>query len=203
MKRVRTILFILVIIAAGLSLGLYYLNQYWIHRYDPLITREARAYHLDPDLVWSVVYEETYFQAWKKGKNGEIGLMQVTPIVARAWADDNGMRDLQLQISSDPSSVLLNPERNVQIGCWYLEKFYQDYRDAPGREARMVAAYNAGPGRAADWSRTSEGARPLSEDEFIARIDIPSTKAYVTSVLARYHKIKAGKNGLAQLAIRN
>jgi len=194
-KRVLITLLTLLVLAAAV----YYLNQYWIHRYDSLIASESRTYHLDPDLVWSVVYEETYFRSWKRGKDGEVGLMQVTPLVARTWAADTGMRNLELQMSSDASSVLLNPERNVQIGCWYLEKFSQDYHDLPGREARMIAAYNAGPGRAADWSRTSEGAKPLSEDEFIARIDIPSTKAYVVSVLSRYRKIKSTSSSLATI----
>lgn len=195
MKRVLITLLALLVLAAAV----YYLNQYWIHRYDSLIASEARIYHLDPDLVWSVVYEETYFRSWKRGKDGEVGLMQVTPLVARTWAADTGMRNLELQMSSDASSVLLNPERNVQIGCWYLEKFSQDYHDVPGREARMIAAYNAGPGRVVDWSRPSEGAKPLSEDEFIARIDIASTKAYVVSVLSRYRKIKSTSSSLATI----
>ena len=70
--------------------GLYFLDQYWIHRYDSVIAREAARYHVDPDLVWSIAYEETYFSPWKKGRNGEIGLMQVTPVVAREWAAENG-----------------------------------------------------------------------------------------------------------------
>ena len=85
MKRVAVILIALIIIGCGL----YFLDHYWIHRYDSVIAREAARYHVDPDLVWSIAYEETYFSPWKKGRNGEIGLMQVTPIVAREWAGDN------------------------------------------------------------------------------------------------------------------
>jgi soluble lytic murein transglycosylase-like protein len=59
----------------------------------------------------------------------------------------------------------------------------------------MLAAYNAGPSRAADWNRVETGARPLNEQEFIARIDIASTRAYVTSILERYRRVKsAGPN---------
>ena len=120
------------------------LNQYWIHRYDGLIARQAGIYRLDPDLIWSVIYEETYFSPWKNGKDGEIGLMQVTPAVGRDWATETGMRELERQMATDPSTILRDPEQNIQIGCWYLEKFYEQYRDAPDPEARMVAAYNAG-----------------------------------------------------------
>lgn len=187
----RAILLILIPLILGASV--YFLNQYWIHRYDSLIDRQANIYRLDRDLVWSVIYEETYFSPWKTGKDGEIGLMQVTPAVAREWAAETGMRELERQMASDPHAVLRNPERNVQIGCWYLETANRPFRDLPDPEARMIAAYNAGPSRAAEWNRTAEGAPALSSDEFIKHIDIPSTRAYVTSIMARYRKIKQAR----------
>jgi soluble lytic murein transglycosylase-like protein len=91
---------------------------------------------------------------------------------------------------------LRDPERNVQIGCWYLEKFYEQYRDTPDAEARMVAAYNAGPSRAAEWNRPANGGKALSGEEFIQRIDIPSTRAYVISILERYRKLKGSRSQL-------
>ena len=191
MKRLAIIILITLIVLAG---GLYVLDQYWIHRYDSLIAREAALHHIDPDLVWSIVYEETYFSPWKKGRNGEIGLMQVTPVVAREWAAEGGLAPMEQRTAMSTEILLRDPERNVQIGCWYLEKADQDYRNTPGREARILAAYNAGPSRAAEWSRVESGARPLTEQEFIARIDIPSTRSYVTSILARYHRVKSAKN---------
>ena len=191
MKRLVIIILITLIVLAA---GLYFLDQYWIHRYDSLIEREAALHHIDPDLVWSIVYEETYFSAWKKGRNGEIGLMQVTPVVAREWAAESGLAPMEQRSALSTETLLRDPERNVQIGCWYLEKADQDYRNAPGREARILAAYNAGPSRAAEWSRVESGAPPLTEQEFIARIDIASTRAYVTSILARYHRVKSAKS---------
>lgn len=189
MKRVVVIS--LVILTA--LIGLYFFNQYWIHRYDALIARQAAIYRLDPDLVWSVIYEETYFRPWQLGKDGEIGLMQVTPAVGRDWATETGMREFERQMASDPAVLLRDPERNIQIGCWYLEKFYETYRDVPGAEARMIAAYNAGPTRAAEWNRVDSG-QPLTGPEYINRIDIPSTRAYVISILERYRKLKGAKS---------
>ncbi len=178
------------LIILTLVFSTYFLNQHWIHRYDGLIARQAGIYRLDPDLVWSIIYEETYFSPWKTGKDGEIGLMQVTKAVGREWAAETGMRELERQMASDPSSLLRDPERNIQVGCWYLEKFYEQYRDAPDAEARMIAAYNAGPSRAAEWNRPPQGGKVLSGEEFIQRITIPSTRAYVISILARYRKQK-------------
>jgi len=192
MKRFLIAVFILLTFAAGL----YLFNQYWIHRYDTLIERHASVYRLDPDLVWSVIYEETYFSPWKNGKDGEIGLMQITPAVGRDWAAETGMKELERQMAQDPESLLRDPQRNIQIGSWYLEKIREQYRDAPNPEPRMIAAYNAGPSRAAEWNKAADGGRPLSESEFINNISIPSTKAYVTSILQRYRSLK----GRAQTA---
>ena len=190
----RLIVISLVILSALLTA--YFFNHYWIHRYDAVIERQAAIYRLDPDLVWSVIYEETYFSPWKNGKDGEIGLMQITPAVGRDWASETGMKELERQMAQDPASLLRDPQRNIQIGSWYLEKIREQYRDAPNPEARMIAAYNAGPSRAAEWNKASDGGRPLSESEFINNIDIPSTKAYVTSILQRYRSLK----GRAQTA---
>ena len=189
MKRATLLIFIPLILAASV----YFLNQYWIHRYDALVARQANIYHLDPDLVWSVIYEETYFSPWKHGKDGEVGLMQVTPAVGRDWAAETGMRELEKQMSTDPENLLRDPERNLQIGCWYLEKIYGTFRDLPEPEVRMISAYNAGPSRAAEWNRTAPGTPPLTGEEFVKRIDFPSTRAYVTSIMARYRKLKKAR----------
>ncbi len=188
MKRLA--LFSLVLLLVASAAGLYIFNRYWIHRFDGLIARQASIYQLDPDLVWAIIYEETYFSPWKKGEAGEIGLMQVTPTVAREWAAETGMRELADRMRHDPERELLDPERNIQVGCWYLEKISKAYRDTPGAEARIIAAYNAGPSRAAEWNQTAEGARPLTAEEFVARIDIPSTRAYVSNILERYRQRK-------------
>ncbi len=187
----RLIVVTLIVLTAGV--GAYFFNEYWKHRYDGLVARQAAIYRLDPDLVWSIIYEETYFSPWKNGKDGEIGLMQVTPAVGREWASETGMREFERQMANDPSSLLRDPERNIQIGCWYLEKFYEQYRDVPDAETRMIAGYNAGPGRTAEWNRTADGGKDLTGEEFIKKIDIPSTRAYVISIYERYLKLKGAR----------
>lgn len=193
MKRPTVIIVLLLLLIFLSAVGAYFFNQYWIHRYDALIARHASRYQLDPDLVWSVIYEETYFRPWKIGGDGEIGLMQITPVVAREWAAATGMREFERQVARDPRAVMRDPETNIKVGCWYLWKLYNDYRDLPGTEARMLAGYNAGPSRVTEWSKTGNLEQPLTTEQFIARIDIPSTRAYVTSILARYHKLENSK----------
>ena len=195
MKRVLVV----IILVLTLLIAAYTFNRYWTHRFDSLIARQAAIYRVDPDLVWSIIYEETYFSPWKNGKDGEIGLMQVMPAVGREWASETGMRELQNQMNSDPQSILRDPERNIQIGCWYLEKIYEQFQDKPEVEVRMIAAYNAGPSRAVEWSRPDPPGNSQSGAEFINRIDIPSTRAYVISIMQRYRQLKNARTSSAVL----
>ncbi|HZI61468.1 MAG TPA: transglycosylase SLT domain-containing protein [Pyrinomonadaceae bacterium] len=189
MKRALVVAGIITLTLIGSA---FLFNNYWTHRFDAMIARQAAIYRVDPDLVWSIIYEETYFSPWKKGQDGEIGLMQVTPTVGREWATETGMRELERQMATDPESLLRDPERNIQIGCWYLEKIWEQFQDVRDVEPRMIAAYNAGPSRAVEWSRVEEG-KSQSGAEFITRIDIPSTKAYVMSIMERYRELKNAK----------
>lgn len=195
MRRVLVV----ILLVLTLLLAAYVFNRYWTHRFDSLIARQAAIYRVDPDLVWSIIYEETYFSPWKTGRDGEIGLMQVMPAVGREWATETGMKELERQMASDPQSILRDPERNIQIGCWYLEKMYEQFQDKPEAETRMVAAYNAGASRAAEWSRPDQPGNTQTGAEFINRIDIPSTKAYVLSIMQRYRQIKSSRISSAAL----
>jgi soluble lytic murein transglycosylase len=174
------IIFAVVCIAASL-----FFPEYWVHRYDELIARQARIYRLDERLVWSLIYEETYFRGWKTGAADEVGLMQVTPTVARDWAKETGFREFEKQASENVADLLHDPERNIQVGCWYLEKIRERYRGYPAETAMTLAAYNAGPSRVDEWTRETDTA-VMSETEFIDHIAIPSTRSYVISILNRY-----------------
>jgi len=181
----RRVLLSSAIILIGLSLaGAYFFNRYWMHRYDELIARHAEVYRLDEKLVWNIIYEETYFRAWKIGADGEIGLMQVTPAVAREWAKETGLREFEKQTAENVIEFLSEPERNIQVGCWYLEKMRENYRGFPAETAMMLAAYNAGASRVSEWNKAQ--AAQMSEKTFIENIDFASTKSYVSSILERY-----------------
>ena len=183
----RRVLLSSAIIFVCLSLiGAYFFNQYWIRRYDELIARHAEVYRLDEKLVWNIIYEETYFRAWKIGGAGEIGLMQVTPAVAREWAKETGFREFEKQTAENVIEFLSEPERNIQVGCWYLEKLRENYRGFPAETAMTLAAYNAGASRVSEWNKGQ--AEQMSEKDFIESINIASTKSYVSSILDRYRK---------------
>lgn len=181
-RYIVSCVFILTVIILS---GSIFFPSYWVHRFDEVITRHARVYRLDERLVWNLIYEETYFRPWSVGAAQEIGLMQVTPAVAREWAKETGFKEFEKQAAENVNEFLLDPERNIQIGCWYLEKLREQYRNRPAQMAMMLAAYNAGSSRVEEWTKEID-ASIISEAEFLERIAIPSTRAYVTSILTRY-----------------
>ena len=189
LRYIFSCLFILAVLCASASI---FVPDYWVHRYDELISRQARVYRLDEKLVWSLIYEETYFRSWKTGAAAEVGLMQVTPVVAREWAKETGFKEFEKQAADNVNEFLSDPERNIQAGCWYLEKLREPYRGRPAETAMTLAAYNAGPSRVEEWSKDTDTAL-LSEPDFVSRIAIPSTHAYVTSILTRYRTEQSKK----------
>lgn len=189
---VRYIISCLIILAVVSASGYIFFKDYWEHRFDDLIARQARVYRLDDRLVWSVIYEETYFRSNARGDAEEVGLMQVTPLVARDWAKETGFSELERQAQENVVQFLSEPERNIQIGCWYLEKLRERYRGRQAETAMMLSAYNAGPSRVEEWTRDIDAAT-ISETAYVERINIPSTKAYVSSILERYRVAAAPK----------
>lgn len=186
----RYIYSILLILVVVLVCGAYFFLDYWEHRYDDLIARQARVYRIDEKLIWSLIYEETYFRPNARGDADEVGLMQVTPTVAREWAKETNLRDLERKVADDVYAFLSDPERNLQVGCWYYEKLRERYRGFPSETAMTLAAYNAGPSRVEEWVKGAD-ATNLAEADFVRRIEIASTKAYVVSILERYRKMTA------------
>lgn len=180
----------LIILAVVLASGAHFFRIYWEHRFDDLIVRQARVYRLDERLVWSLIYEETWFRRTVVGEADEVGLMQVTPLVAREWAKETGLREFERQTTDNVVQFLSDPERNIQVGCWYLERLRESYRGYAAETAMTLAAYNAGPSRVEEWTNGVDASR-ISEADFISRIGISSTRAYVSSILERYRSEKS------------
>ena len=138
------------------------------------IAAAAKKHGLDPNLVRALVYQESRFKADKRGKMGEIGLMQVLPKGAAAeWARVNKRR-----IPSNRE--LFNIRTNLDIGCWYLSRAKRRWRDYDHGLELALAEYNAGPTKSREW------APPDKRGEVIPRIRIASTKKYVTDIMNRY-----------------
>jgi soluble lytic murein transglycosylase len=145
-------------------------------RFDPLIDKYSRQYHLDFHLVKALIHEESGFDPSATGAEGELGLMQVTPAVGQEFWTRHGRR------GSDDPSRLLEPAYNLEVGCWYLRDSLDRYRDSKEPLACGLARYNAGETRVARWIAACDR-NPNSK--FVDAIDFPSTREYVVRIIKR------------------
>ena len=181
MSRIKkSILCILALgITAALSIPLHYYIQFKKREksYDLLITQTAKRHNIAPALIKAVIRRESKFQENIRGRHGEYGLMQVTPIAADDW--------MRLNRSGKFSNYeqLMKPSINLEIGTWYLAHAMRRWKDYKQQSTLALAQYNAGPGNVVKrkWVPSHKDGDALN------LITFPTTKAYIQYIL-RYEK---------------
>lgn len=199
-KLLVTIFLIFILLTGAVGYFTYY---HHIHQYDAMIARVASRYNLDPMLVHSVIYQESYFKKDARSNAGAIGLMQVTPIIVKEWTRVTDQDDLNKAffVPSEnckekkkhltEEELLACPEINLQLGCWYLDQLMKRYSELQDPLPIVLASYNAGPSNGQRWQQlTQRTTKKASEKNYrtlyIRQIDFPETKKYVDSILTRY-----------------
>jgi len=138
--------------------------------YSGLIMRYACEYGLDPDLIYALIREESWFNEHALSTAGAVGLMQLMPYTAVSILNDPDLK----------RETLFEPERNISLGT----RFFSDMvRRFEGNMILAVASYNAGPVVVERWIREREG---FEMDEFIEDIPYRETREYVKKVFKSY-----------------
>lgn len=145
--------------------------------YLDVIQEVAVQRELDPLLMFSLIRQESLFNANATAAAGEKGLMQVIPSTAEYIAGQIAWEDYQ-------HSDLFRPYAAAAFGGFYLDEQLERF---DGNVQAALAAYNAGPGRAADWLRLSGG----DPDLFMTTITINSTRQYVQLIYRNYNIYRA------------
>lgn len=101
--------------------------------YAPFVREASRRFDIPEDWIWRVMHAESRGKSRVVSPVGAMGLMQIMP---GTWA----MLTAQHRLGSDPFDV----RANILAGTAYLRAMWNRYGDAN----LMLAAYNAGPGRA-------------------------------------------------------
>lgn len=133
------------------------------------VIRHARANNLDPYLMAGLIRQESMFNARARSSAGAIGLMQVMPPTGTRIAQSLGIRPFT-------PARLTDPGINLRIGARYLA---DQIRAQNGRIIDVLAAYNAGPTRIANWRSLPEYRDP---EIFTERIPFQETRDYVRIV---------------------
>ncbi len=174
----------IVILALVLSLVTATIAWLRLHtsQYDYVISQAAARNGVDFYLVKSLVYEESWFRSDIRGPAGEMGLMQITGAAASDFAAQKGFPPF-------PPDRLLEPELNLEIGCWYLQKSLEHYKNSPQPILYALLRYNAGESRADTWLRRALNSSPPAgmsqESHCLALVDFPKTRAYARRILRR------------------
>jgi len=136
---------------------------------NQVVDSASAAYHLDPDLVNSVIHAESGFNSHAVSPKGARGLMQLMP----GTANQLGVNDA------------FDPQANVTGGSRYLRELLERYNFDL---VKALAAYNAGPQRVEQY----RGVPPFRETRaYVARIVHEyNTKKIAQEKIARREEAK-------------
>jgi soluble lytic murein transglycosylase len=130
----------------------------------------ARAADLDPFLIAGLIRQESEFNPQALSPANAYGLTQVRPGTGRQFASRAG-------VAAFTNRVLLQPAANLKIGVTILRSMLDKNN---GNLEQTLAAYNAGPVRAAEWVTWNTYREPA---EFVETIPYNETREYVQAVL--------------------
>ncbi len=135
---------------------------------DQVVNSASAAYHLDPDLVNSVIHAESGFNSHAVSPKGAQGLMQLMPGTANQLGVVNAF----------------DPQANVTGGSRYLRELLERYNFDL---VKALAAYNAGPERVEQYG----GVPPFHETRaYVARVVHEyNTKKIAQEKLARQQQV--------------
>jgi soluble lytic murein transglycosylase len=128
----------------------------------------------DLPTVYAVARQESEFIWHANSGAGAKGLMQMLPSTAAVTARRAG-------VDFDYARLIVDPAFNTQLGAALLGQLIEDQR---GSRELAFAAYNAGPGRVAQWIAAHGDPRDGAVDlvDWIERIPFDETRDYVERV---------------------
>ncbi|MEA1676263.1 lytic transglycosylase domain-containing protein [Nitrospirillum sp. BR 11163] len=141
----------------------------------------------EPALIHALIRQESSFKVDAASGAGALGLMQLMPPTAQQLAKREGMKYTVAKLTHDP-------DFNIRVGS----VFVQDLLDRFGGSYILaIAAYNAGPGRVANWLRDYGDPRIEAVDpvDWIETLPFYETRNYVQRVLENLHVYRIRMGG--------
>jgi soluble lytic murein transglycosylase len=137
--------------------------------YSEVVIPVSQAYGFHPMFLYSVIRQESLFEGFVTSTAGARGLMQIIPSTGDSIYRNNGWP------SGYTSEDLYRPKVNITFGADYLET---QLRYFGGDIYLALAAYNGGPGNAANWSALTGG----DQDLLVEVIRFSETRNYIRSI---------------------
>jgi soluble lytic murein transglycosylase len=138
--------------------------------YRSELMEDAQRVGLDPYLVAGLIRQESEFNPEAVSRANAYGLTQVRAVTGKQFAARAG-------VSRYTTRALFQPAVNLKIGTQILRSML-DHNG--GKLEETLAAYNAGPARAAEWIGWNHYREPA---EFVETIPFTETRDYVQAVI--------------------
>lgn len=137
--------------------------------FDRQVRAAAQLSKLPPELIYSVMRQESLYRTDAVSAAGARGLLQMVPDTARrtasAWKQPKPTPD-----------ALFDPNVAIVLGAAQLSTLMDRFG---GQTVAALAAYNAGPNAAARWIPP----QPVEADVWIENIPYNETRTYVQRIL--------------------
>jgi soluble lytic murein transglycosylase len=145
---------------------------------------------IEPALALGLIRQESNFAPAAVSPAGARGLMQLMPATATLVAHQLGTR-------ADVSRLLTDPATNMRLGTAYMQNLMAEFGDFM---PMAIAAYNAGPGRAATWAAENGDPRSTAIDpiDWIELIPFNETRNYVQRVIENVVLYRARRGIVAE-----
>lgn len=137
--------------------------------FDRQVRAAAQLSKLPPELIYSVMRQESLYRTDAVSTAGARGLLQMVPDTARrtasAWKQPKPTPD-----------ALFDPNVAIVLGAAQLSTLMDRFG---GQTVAALAAYNAGPNAASRWIPS----QPVEADVWIENIPYNETRTYVQRIL--------------------
>lgn len=171
-KKILIMLSIFIILFGALLVEKDTINKLiYPKKYSEYVQKYAKEFNLEENLVYSVIKAESKFRQDALSHKGAKGLMQISDIT-RDWAKE----ELELE-----EIDIYDPEVNIRIGCWYINKLYKEF----GNLDLVIAAYNGGSGNVRKWLDNNDYSK---DGKRLHSIPFKETSNYVEKVKKNYGK---------------
>ncbi len=157
---------------AGQGIALW--RRVWPLAFEREVEAAVAASGIARELLYAVMREESHYRPRVVSVVGARGLAQIMPATGRGLAQQLGARHF------DPDE-LFEPARNLLLAAHYLAQLQTRFE---GRDAAVIAAYNAGETAVTGWLAR---AAALEDDEWVEAIPYAQTRGYVKRVLRSVH----------------
>ncbi len=127
-------------------------------QYHETVSTYAAQYGVPEAAVFALIKRESNFDSTKLGKDGEIGLMQLTPALYTELAREE--HDTAIN-----AAALYDPDTNLHYGTIYLARLYRKY----GMWSTVFAAWYAGEQAVDAWLANPD----LTDPDFGTLLVIP------------------------------